>query len=1485
MNKHITKLVLILTSIICFCMQATRAQEGNHIPGKINIASPNASSIGKYGDIPVSYHTGVPQISIPIHQVTDGSLSIPISISYHAGGLRVEEQDSWVGAGWALNAGGVITRTVKSKPDEKQPLAGQLFGHFSDYGIASFYQNWVTAGHAAIQADLEPDLFSFNFNGYSGKFYFNDDRTPMLVTESDLKIETVYVPNVTWGANTPGTWNGDIGIQTFIITTPDGTKYYFGIRQGGGANCTGSGNCEAVETTVSLSGSVGITGYTQPISSWYLYKMVSADGNHSINLYYERDKYAVYSFTSQLYGPAAANPQYNQYDLIKNFVSAVRLREIVSANEKVEFTQGIVRQDLSRWETGLDQNISELAVNQTSKSLGSVKLYDKANVCYKRFIFAQDHFLDNTPLTHIAFSTRNLESDKRRLKLLSVQEQSGDGTVTKPPYTFDYFAEPVYRKLSFTRDHWGFNNGQTGNQSLYPTLTTSYGVVTVPNGNANREAAWPAMRGGTLKQITYPTGGRTNLEFEPHSFATRNYSNGQYVNTTDKVVGGLRVKKISNYDPATNQTIETSYSYQHTDNALLSGLSSGVLFSKPVYIQIFRNDWLKRSYKALSVGEGCLYGTPHLYLYSDNPIRPMETTQGNHIGYEEVKVNQTNNGYVKYKFRTGDPWNAQNLNRDGLSVTFANIAGACGSDIPNFPAPPPVHDFKRGTLASEFFYHNNGQLLKLKEYNESWQWNPVTTMGRLDYGPIGDNQLEVRAFYQLKTARKVSSSVAETNYQPGTPANNQANYSIQYFESPYHHQPTKIITTDSRNITIEKRLKYSFDYRVPVFENVANCNNAAGVQGSYDFLSFADNLYFTQYETQFIDCGITLSCYHTVSANYSNEVFAKRKAYIDCRRINYTDPVNDYQTKHDLAKKNANPELKTILWMQDNNMHMPIEVTEWKNNQLIAATYTKYNNNRNDANGVYPEKVQRINLITPSATFAASTVAADNINLTKDSRYVDEAFSDFNKGNIISVLGKDGVPTSYEWRYNQKLPVVEIVNAVNNIKEQPQPGPVNKTVSYQLGSSVTSGSVQQTFMQTQAGNIIITLTQPPNNVQITANINITGLQNRTASLCFAGVGGAACTGSSTITFTNMPIGQYTITYGINATFQSFTVPFNYTPSYTYQGTYIAESGLKEFFFDGFEENPTNNSNIVTGPAYSGTRYWSSNYTNGFVKPNARAYTIQWWNYSAAKWNFNTATYTNGMVLTGPVDNVRIFPTDAYMTTYTYDPIKGITSQTDANGRSIFYEYDVLNRLLRIRDQDNNLVKQFDYKYQVSGFVDNTPTWQPTGNNRCKPCPQNAAYSMNFEQQEQLDVNPNSPTYNTLRWLDIGPSSACGNIADWQLAVPNETRCEKDIFNNNTGFLEYKYKDMNPCSSTYNTFMWLGDYFTTSPLCPVSGCTAANCTGDDKKCINGVCETGERVNTDSYTIIRGEYICVYHYRWSDGTRSKDFQETNTTPCPF
>ena len=73
-----------LALFLIFSFQGAFAQE---ISLKEPFApTPNAGAFGKYSDIPVSHFTGVPNISIPLYTVTDGGVSLPISLSYHSSG-------------------------------------------------------------------------------------------------------------------------------------------------------------------------------------------------------------------------------------------------------------------------------------------------------------------------------------------------------------------------------------------------------------------------------------------------------------------------------------------------------------------------------------------------------------------------------------------------------------------------------------------------------------------------------------------------------------------------------------------------------------------------------------------------------------------------------------------------------------------------------------------------------------------------------------------------------------------------------------------------------------------------------------------------------------------------------------------------------------------------------------------------------------------------------------------------------------------------------------------------------------------------------------------------------------------------------------------------------------------------------------------------------------------------------------------------------
>ena len=59
-----------------------------------------------------------------------------------------------------------------------------------------------------------------------------------------------------------------------------------------------------------------------------------------------------------------------------------------------------------------------------------------------------------------------------------------------------------------------------------------------------------------------------------------------------------------------------------------------------------------------------------------------------------------------------------------------------------------------------------------------------------------------------------------------------------------------------------------------------------------------------------------------------------------------------------------------------------------------------------------------------------------------------------------------------------------------------------------------------------------------------------------------------------------------------------------------------------------------------------------------------------------------------------------FP-NAQITTYTYNPVIGVTSETNPSGDVKYFEYDELSRLKRIKDKNGNILTENEYKYKYN----------------------------------------------------------------------------------------------------------------------------------------------------------------------------------------
>ena len=156
---------------------------------------------------------------------------------------------------------------------------------------------------------------------------------------------------------------------------------------------------------------------------------------------------------------------------------------------------------------------------------------------------------------------------------------------------------------------------------------------------------------------------------------------------------------------------------------------------------------------------------------------------------------------------------------------------------------------------------------------------------------------------------------------------------------------------------------------------------------------------------------------------------------------------------------------------------------------------------------------------------------------------------------------------------------------------------------------------------------------------------------------------------------------------------------------------VKNARLNKIKYFGFEELSGESKTGVGSKAYTGTiaelktPNVSDTYkVSGWIKPTSTT-TINGKTYSAnGSWQYfevtgvaqNTTLSVSG---NGRIDDIRIHPTYSTMSTFTYDPLTlKVTSITDVNNISTYYEYDNAGRLIGVYDHNKYLLNSYEYNY-------------------------------------------------------------------------------------------------------------------------------------------------------------------------------------------
>lgn len=735
--KKIYSLVLFVFTFLSIRAQVAQPTD---IP-KVVPPSPNAASLGKYGDIPVGLYTGSPNINLPLFDIRCGSFSLPISLSYQSQGMKVEEKAGWVGLNWSLNAGGVITRSVRGGADEN---GYWTYASWTNDYIASDYNRTMSVCSGLF--DTQPDIFYFNFAGYSGKFVLDAtaQHVAHIIPYQNLKI----IHGTTLG--------------NFEIIDANGIRYVF----------------NDIESTTDDNNPPVIRYYK---SAWYLSKIITPAGE--INFTYSNDKsyYVQFNETDHAVINQADEsatwfrPTYQgKYDYMD--IDSKVLSEINTPTEKIKFISAQDRADMP-----------------TANRLQSVVLQDNNAVPKKKFTFVQSYFGN---------ANSNIPEDKR-LKLDEIVESSLDDALSKRHILEYYTPSLVPSVKSLSQDYWGFYNGKSNNSMLTYLDPLIYGTYIANQASSfygDRTPVFENSRVGTLKKITYPTGGTSELIYEANDYGyvsglgpinepekakqtvtaqakisgttniptnTRTFSiaenenisitfQGSYtnpppvengptitinrietngsrtkiaqrfvINTTEtiiqfvtagnyeviasvdgsnqiatatigymaptgnviinKITGGVRIKQIINVDPNTGMQLVKSYDYKLKDEP---NRSSGVLTAEPIFVED------KVPYK----------------VRTSSSTNYLGFTQGSHVGYAMV-VERANGpidvGRTEYYYTSAK--NYENIYGSNYRVTDINSV-----PIQSVYSKKYVTDYDvcRGLLIKELFYNSQDQLIK-----------------------------------------------------------------------------------------------------------------------------------------------------------------------------------------------------------------------------------------------------------------------------------------------------------------------------------------------------------------------------------------------------------------------------------------------------------------------------------------------------------------------------------------------------------------------------------------------------------------------------------------------------------------------------------------------------------------------------------------------------------------------------------------------------
>lgn len=1247
--------------------------------------SPNVASLNKFVEFPIDYFNGTLDVSFPIYEINlKGGFTLPITLKYHTGGVRVNEEASWVGLGWALSVGGHISRQIAGLDDNYangyNNKYGKYFPSISDNGtynpaitgkvvsgksLPNQAGQMVDVLHEVIYKgsviNSEPDLYIYQFGGFSGKFVKDYNGNPVDLSLNSIKFSHYYTPET-------------VKPDSIVAITPDGCIYKF----------------KDVETSYSITGSIPLGGavddYLRPQSTSYLLSEIITPYGESVRFFYKSFADLCTSKGWQLQYPG-----FSKFYSRKHYPMPFTLFESVCHRETIDDGTCFGYNNEDQCKGGYiggkfdEKKLRSYTFNRSlflekidfpggtvsfffktprhdsySVKLDSiaVKSFDESFEV-KSFGFNYGYFVGESPWGEDSYTSPGygesydfdfpLDYVKKRLKLLSFTEFGSEDLT----HHFKYNETRLPHKTSFAQDFWGYYNGQH-NTTLLPSAnySSNIGVPEFFRGRgANRNVFVDYAKAAALTEVIYPTGGRTVFTYEGNqasnfSYGLRTNIPGQTILACDPMLGPEMSESasgiISNEFVISEEMICDINITLMRDQHIPSGWSDNL-----------------PSYHFVSVE----YLNPRTSNYWQTYYQKDEYFVWNTVD-QPVRVETFRNRVLqpgRYRLVANYPYGRTT----SLGSNMAQISVVCkGKEITDWKNEvgglriSSIEHFddsftSRSNLSKKFVYEDGvlatypsffwetwftlDHLCLVSAYPGNFVWVPQTkavSKRSFNASPVYPYSFSANGSvvgYKKVIEANADGGIGRIEYKYSMTSDNTVQSHLKLPGIPALADPrnglleaTKVF--DYRgNLVSERVLEYTslFDPEVfwafkvdpTVLESDGDqCTFHAWVNTFFYPIVRGRHLLSKETQTLYSESG---SVNIFSKNNYSLPAFPFPTSIegVDSKQqevVKYLFYPENYYNATGLT----NIQRSALLKLRGQNRITPFQESMYVDGKLVTSSRVNY--------GEWDISEQKC-LILPE-----SFVTKNKEQRDFDVEYSIDSYDSW--GNPTCVSYKDGRRMSYIWGYNHQYPIAKVENAKSS-----------EIYHTSFEDRPLIKGARQSFDMTRAktGRYSLLLSKTPPNE----------------------------------TYSWAPFVDVDLTK---------------TVRYKYSCWVYSDGPSADLYF--FMKPNRDNEYYSSGWSAVYKRTTSLNqwvYLEGEVDVPATTKRI----YLRVD---NNATNGGGNVW---FDDLRFHPVDAQMSTYTYVPLVGLTSETDPNGLKTQFVYDLNNRLEYVLDNEGNVLQHYKYNHK------------------------------------------------------------------------------------------------------------------------------------------------------------------------------------------